>query len=154
MSTLIDKDLVDKDLAADTVLEITRVIAAPPEQVFDAWLQKSWGEWAGPPGVKGEVLQLEPKVGGKYKMVMHRPDGGTLTVGGTYKEITRPSRLVMSWKWEHEETDTLITLSFRSKGQGTEIHMRHEGFANADRRDSHNNGWTGTFDRLEKFIAR
>jgi glutathione S-transferase len=141
-------------MTADRVLEMTRYMEASPEAVFDAWLNKSWGEWAGPPGIKGEVVQLEPKVGGKYKIVMHRPDGGTLTIGGTYKEINRPSRLVMSWKWQHEETDTLVTLTFRPKGKGTEIHLRHEGFAAVDRRDSHNAGWVGTLDKLEQYLRR
>jgi uncharacterized protein YndB with AHSA1/START domain len=139
-------------MTADAVLEITRVFDATPERVFDAWLQKSWGEWAGPPGVKGEVIQMEPRVGGSYKIVMHS-ERGDITVQGIYKEITRPSRLVMSWKWEHEGQDTLITLTFRPKGKGTELHMRHEGFASTDRRDSHNLGWNGTFDKLEKFLA-
>jgi hypothetical protein len=31
--------------------------------------------------------------------------------------------------------------------------MRHEGFSNTDRRDNHNFGWNGTFDKLEKFLA-
>ena len=48
-------------------LEMTRHFDAPPERVFDAWLQKSWGDWAGPPGVKGEVTLLEPRVGGRYQ---------------------------------------------------------------------------------------
>jgi uncharacterized protein YndB with AHSA1/START domain len=146
--------LVDKGFAADTVLEITRVIDAPPERVFDAWLKKSWGEWAGPPGVKGEVTVMEPRAGGRYEIVMRPEAGGELIIGGTYKEIIRPSRIVMSWKWKHENQDTLITLTFKPKGKGTEIHMRHEGFANADRRDSHNRGWTGTLDKLETFLAR
>jgi uncharacterized protein YndB with AHSA1/START domain len=59
----------------------------------------------------------------------------------------------MSWKWEHETQDTLITLTFKPKGKGTEIHLRHEGFANAERRDSHNQGWNGTLDKLERFLA-
>jgi uncharacterized protein YndB with AHSA1/START domain len=139
-------------MTADAVLEITRVFDAAPERVFDAWLQKSWGEWAGPPGVKGEVIQMEPRVGGGYKIVMHS-ERGDITVHGTYKEITPPSRLVMSWKWEHEGQDTLITLAFRPKGKGTELHMRHESFASMERRDSHNMGWNGTFDKLEKFLA-
>jgi uncharacterized protein YndB with AHSA1/START domain len=82
---------------SDTVLEMSRLFDASPEQVFDAWLEKSWGDWVGPPGVKGEVTQLQPKVGGRYQIVMHR-EGGDLTVGGIYKEIVRPTRLVMSWK--------------------------------------------------------
>jgi uncharacterized protein YndB with AHSA1/START domain len=136
---------------SDTVLEMTRVFDAPPERVFDAWLDKSWGEWVGPPGVKGEVTQLQPKVGGSYCIIMHR-ESGDLTVGGTYKEIVRPSRLVMSWTWDGEEVNTLITLTFKPKGKGTELHMRHEGFSSAERRDGHNFGWTGTFDKLATYF--
>jgi uncharacterized protein YndB with AHSA1/START domain len=140
-------------LEKGTALEITRTFDAAPERVFDAWLEKSWGDWAGPPGVRGEVTVMEPRVGGHYTIIMHTPDGGTLTVGGVYKEIVRPSRLVMSWKWSHEQPDTLITLTFKPSGKGTELHMRHEGFTHADRRDSHNTGWTGTFDKLAAFLA-
>jgi uncharacterized protein YndB with AHSA1/START domain len=136
----------------DTVLEITRTFDAPPEHVFDAWLDKSWGEWVGPPGVKGEVVQLEPRVGGGYQIVMRR-EGGDLTVAGIYREITRPSRIVMSWKWAHEDVNTQITLTFRPKGQGTELHLRHEGFASAERRDGHQAGWNGTLDKLQKFLG-
>ena len=137
----------------DTVLEISHDLDAAPERVFDAWLKKSWGEWVGPPGVKGEVTELEARVGGKYRIVMHLPDGGELSVGGTYKEITRPSRIVMSWKWSHEDQETLITLSFKPKGNGTQLSLRHEGFANKERRDSHSNGWSGTMEKLQKFLA-
>ena len=135
-------------------LTLSRQIPAPPEQVFDAWLEKSWGEWVGPPGIHGDVIQLEPRVGGRYRIVMHLPDGGTLKVGGAYKEITRPSKIVMSWKWEHEDQDTLINLTFRAEGTGTEMTIHHEGFAAPERRDSHNNGWTGTLEKLAGFVAR
>jgi len=133
-------------------LELSRHFDAPPEAVFDAWLQKSWGEWAGPPGVRGEVVQLEPRVGGRFRIVMHTPDGKELPVGGVYREIARPSRLVMTWKWEHEEQETLITLSFQPAAGGTNLTLRHENFAAVERRDSHKNGWTGTFDKLEAFL--
>ena len=140
-------------MAEPISLTLSRHIDATPERVFDAWLEKSWGEWVGPPGVNGEVIQLEPKVGGRYRVVMHLPSGGTLSVGGVYKEILRPSRLVMSWKWEHEEQDTLITLTFRAEGRGTQMTIHHEGFAAPERRDSHNNGWTGTLEKLQEFLA-
>ena len=133
-------------------LELTRHFDAPPELVFDAWLQKSWGDWVGPPGVKGEVTLLEPRVGGRYQIIMHTPDGSTLTVGGTYREIAKPSRIVMSWKWQQEGTDTTITLTFKPAGGGTDLTLRHEGFAAVERRDSHNMGWTGTLDKLEQYL--
>jgi len=138
--------------AGPIALELSHHFDAPPERVFDAWLDKSWGEWVGPAGVNGEVVQLVPKVGGSYRVVMHLPSGNTLTVGGVYREIARPSRLVMTWKWEHEEQETLITLSFQPAAGGTNLTLRHENFAAVERRDSHKNGWTGTFDKLEAFL--
>jgi uncharacterized protein YndB with AHSA1/START domain len=138
----------------DLSLTMTRTFDAPVERVFDAWLDKSWGEWAGPPGIRGEVTRMEPRVGGRYEIVMHRPDGGTLTVGGVYRAIERPSKIVMSWKWTNEDNESLITLSFRSLGAKTELNLRHEGFAAAERRDSHNGGWTGTLDKLATHLAK
>jgi uncharacterized protein YndB with AHSA1/START domain len=135
-------------------LEMTRHFDAPPERVFDAWLSKSWGEWAGPPGVKGEVVVMEPHVGGRYRVVMHRPDGGELIVGGTFREINRPLKLVMSWKWEHEDTDTLVTLALRPSGKGTVLTLHHEGFAATERRDSHQMGWNGTLEKLAEFLGK
>jgi glutathione S-transferase len=134
-------------------LEMKRIFDAPRERVFDAWLSKDWGEWAGPAGIKGEVTLMEPRVGGRYRVVMHRPDGTAIAVGGAYREIDRPNRLTFGWKWEHEEQDTLITLTFRTVGGKTELTLRHEGFANTERRDSHNLGWNGTLDKLGGFLS-
>lgn len=135
-------------------LTMGRLFDAAPERVFDAWLSKEWGDFVGPPGVRGEVVTLEPRVGGRYAIVMHLPDGKTLKVGGVYREIVRPAKLVMSWKWEHEEQDTLLTLTFRPSGKGTDVTLYHEGFANADRRDSHKGGWTGTLDKLVELLKK
>ena len=132
-------------------LSLTRIVEAPPERVFDAWLSTRWGEWVGPAGIWGEVTMLEPHVGGRYRIVMHQPTGNTLTVGGVYREIDRPRRLVFSWMWEHEKVDTLVTLSFRAVDGKTELTLKHEGFQSAERRDGHQHGWTGT---LEKLAAR
>ena len=141
---------------ADTIpaLTMTRSFDASPEAVFDAWLSKSWSEWAGPPGVRGEVTLMEPRMGGRYRVVMHLPSGNDIAVGGVYREIVRPQRLVFTWKWEHEEQDTLITLNFRAVGNGTELTLRHEGFGSVERRDSHNNGWVGTLDKLTAFLGK
>lgn len=135
-------------------LEITRTFEAPPERVFDAWLSRSWGDWIGPRDIHGEVTLLEPKVEGRYRIVMHLPDGKTLTVGGVYREIVRPSRLVFTWTWEHEDHETLVTLLFRAAGNGTALTIRHEGFANIERRDGHNNGWTATFEKLAEQLQQ
>jgi uncharacterized protein YndB with AHSA1/START domain len=135
-------------------LEITRRFEAPPERVFDAWLSRAWGEWIGPANVRGEIISLEPKVGGQYRIVMHSQTNADIAVGGIYREIDRPRRLVFTWKWENGTDETIVTLTFKAAGNGTLMTMRHEGFSTAERRDSHNNGWTGTFDKLETHLAQ
>ncbi len=138
---------------APTALEITRTFDAEPARVFDAWLSESWGAWAGPGPVRGEVVLMEARPGGRYRVAMHLPDGKTLTVGGIYREIVRPSKLVFTWKWEHEDADTLVTLNFRAVAGKTEMHMRHEGFTAEERRASHESGWAGTFDKLAAYLT-
>jgi len=54
---------------------------------------------------------------------------------GTYREIVRPSKIVMSWKWENEDADTLVTLSFRAVDGKTELTLKHQGFTAETRRD-------------------
>ena len=140
---------------ADTSLTITRRFDAPPERVFDAWLDpKLISQWIGPHGVQAEATKLDARVGGTYALTMHTPDKMDPKVSGAYKEIVRPSRLVFSWMWAHETQETLDTLTFKASGKGTEMTMVHTGLANAERRDSHNNGWTGSFDKLAEVLAK
>jgi len=82
----------------DTVLEITRILDAPPAHVFGAWLNREeWQTWIGPEGIRCEVPILEPRVGGRYHVTMHLPDGKRLSVSGVYRAIDAPRRLVFTW---------------------------------------------------------
>jgi uncharacterized protein YndB with AHSA1/START domain len=135
-------------------LSLARTIDAPVERVYDAWLSPSWGEWAGPPGSHGKVTLMEPHIDGRYRMEMRGPGGVKLTIGGVYRVLERPSKIVMSWKWEHEDEETLVTLTFRPLAGGkTELVVLHEGFGTQERHDDHARGWTGTVDRLAQRLA-
>jgi uncharacterized protein YndB with AHSA1/START domain len=140
-----------------TTLIITRRFEAPPERVFNAWLDpRQLSRWMGPRGVQAEATKLDARVGGEYAITMHTPDQKNPRVGGIYKEIVRSTRLVFTWMWAHETDgmqETLVTLTFKPVGNGTEMTLEHTGFANAERRDSHNNGWTGSFDKLGELLA-
>jgi hypothetical protein len=54
----------------------------------------------------------------------------------------------------NEDQNTMMTLTLRAEGNGTEMTIHHKGFAAPERRDSHNNGWTGTLEKLATFVAR
>ena len=147
--------------SGDLTLVISRTFDAPRERVFDAWLDpKTISQWIGPRNISAEAKLLEPRVGGRYRIFMRGADGKGPTVGGTYREIKRPERLVLTWAWESDHPhgekghESLITLTFRAVGAKTEMTMRHELFESKASRDSHNQGWTGSFDKLAELLAR
>ena len=146
---------------SDLLLVITRSFDAPRERVFDAWLDPNQiARWIGPSNIRAETMESNPKLGGRYRIHMRRTDGGSgPVVTGVYREIVRPERLVFTWAWEtaHEQgmpgDETIITLTFRERGGKTEMTLRHEGFATKESRDSHDQGWNGSFDKLAELLA-
>jgi uncharacterized protein YndB with AHSA1/START domain len=147
--------------SAGLTLLITRTFAASRERVFDAWLDpKQIAKWIGPRTVRPEVTEMFAKGGGRYRIHMRRDDGADgPVVGGQYREILRPERLVFTWMWEsahpmgHEGHETTITLTFRDLGGKTEMTLRQEIFDSKDSRDSHSQGWTASFDKLAEMLA-
>ena len=144
----------------DTLLVITRLFDAPPERVFDAWLNPhEIAAWIGPRSVEAETKELTAKVGGRYRIFMRGADGTGPIVGGIYREIVRPTRLVFTWTWETGHPmggaghESLVTLTFRGIGDKTEMTLRHEHLQAKDSRDSHNQGWNASFDKLAKRLA-
>jgi uncharacterized protein YndB with AHSA1/START domain len=142
--------------ATDTTLEITRIFDAPPERLFDAWLEREeWQAWIGPKGVSCEVPLLEPWVGGRYRVTMRLSDGRVIPVAGVYKTIERPRKLVFTWGWEGDPTrQSLVALSFREVNGKTELTLRHEGLESLASRGDHRNGWNSALDKLVAYVGR
>ncbi|HEY0265658.1 MAG TPA: SRPBCC domain-containing protein, partial [Rhizomicrobium sp.] len=78
-------------------LTLTRSFDVSPERLFDAWLSPGFGEWLGMEGMVCLSCEIDPRVGGQWKMLHRTPDGQTLDHSGIYKEIDRPSRLAFTW---------------------------------------------------------
>jgi uncharacterized protein YndB with AHSA1/START domain len=140
----------------ETTLFVARTFAAPREEVFRAWTDpealKEW--WAAGPGFTTPVAEVDLRVGGRYRLGMKAPDQELpYVVGGTYREIERPARLVYTWAWEGSNApETLVTVEFRDRGSLTEVVLTHEHFADATDRDRHAAGWNGCLDRLAQVI--
>ena len=136
------------------VLEIRRLFDAPPNIVFDAWLEREqWQAWIGPEGCQCEVPLLEPKVGGRYRIQMHLSDGREIPVEGVFKVIDRPNALAFTWGGTLSAyPDTLVSIAFRAKGAQTEITLTHQGLPTPDDRDSHGKGWNSTLNKLARYV--
>jgi uncharacterized protein YndB with AHSA1/START domain len=110
---------------------ITREFAAPRELVFKAWTDpKQLAEWWGPRGFTNPVCEWDVRVGGKIYDVMRAPNGDDYPMGGVFREITPPERLVFAcgaldksgkllFEFVHDATFTekngKTTLTLRSK---------------------------------------
>ena len=138
---------------ADTFLNVTRTFAAPRDKVYAAWTEpEHLKQWWGPEGVTAPVVEIDLRLGGRYRTCMRTPDGDRW-VGGEYTEVTPPERLVFTWQWEDDEAaDTLVTVEFRDLGDMTEVSLTHERFDSVESRDHHRHGWTSSLDCLEKAL--
>ncbi len=130
-------------------LVVRRVIPARRERVFAAWLDpKSLAQWMRPGGMTDATAEVDPKVGGRFRIVMiegpkryeHR---------GEYLVIEPPDRL--EFTWISEATDhraTVVTLEFLERDGGTELVLTHRRLP-ASQVDSHRAGWTDVMKKLE-----
>src|SRR5258706_7646606 len=87
---------------SDREIRMTRVFDAPRRLVFEAFtkpdLVKRW--LLGPPGWTMPVCEIDLRVGGKYRYVW-RKDGGTeMGMGGVFREVGQPERIVQTEKFD------------------------------------------------------
>jgi len=69
------------------------------------------------------VCEVDLKVGGKYRYVWRGPGGEELAMGGVYREIVRPERLVCTEKFDEPwyPGDAVDTTVFVEKGGKTTV---------------------------------
>jgi uncharacterized protein YndB with AHSA1/START domain len=137
-------------------LELSRHFAAPPERVFDAWVGQEWCEWLGPPDSHCTVIELDPRVGGRFRVAITMSDGREIEVTGAYSEIHRGEKLTFSWNSDFAQQRMTITVTFRPHGTGTMMTLLQEGFPNAELHAGYSAGWSGpggSFDKLARVLA-
>ena len=133
-------------------IEVSRRIAAPPEKVFDAWLNaKGVGGWlfATPDGVM-EKVEVDPRVGGRFQVNERRGDD-LAEHFGTYVEIDRPRRLAFDFATSFEETPTRVTVTIEPDGDGSLVTLRHEGVW-PEWEQKTRQGWTKILDGLARTL--
>ena len=138
-------------------LTLTRSYPVAPDKVWRAWTDpEAVKKWWGPgPGEPVSLAQLDVRVGGRFRIVFGGPDGKAHECAGVYKEVVPNRKLVFTWTWPNStpERESLVTITFRTAGKGTELVFLHEQFFDEKVRDDHKRGWSGVLDKLERFLA-
>lgn len=83
-------------------LVMTRAFDAPRHLVFDAFtkpeLVRRW--LLGPEGWSMPVCEIDLRVGGSYRYVWRHASGNQMGMGGVYREIVKPERIVSTEKFD------------------------------------------------------
>lgn len=142
-----------------TSLTLVRKIKARPSVVFEA-LTTPEGvvSWWGPDDGPVLLAKMSPRVGGRYRVRFRKLDGSEHEATGEYLEFVPNERLVMSWEWaeggDPEEAGKVSRLEFHLKpiDSGTELTLTHAQLNNEASRKSHEWGWAGALDKLDRHI--
>jgi uncharacterized protein YndB with AHSA1/START domain len=138
-----------------TELRLERTFDAPRERVFDAWTNpevlRRW--WAAAPEWDCSRAEVDLRPGGSYRLSMNDPGSGeTHTVGGAYSAVQRPERLVYTWAWEGQDTESVVTVDFTERDGRTTVVVTHSALAGDEDRGNHEHGWNGCLDNLERRV--
>jgi uncharacterized protein YndB with AHSA1/START domain len=142
-------------VSENTTLRIERTFDAPAQKVFDAWtseeVMRRW--WHAGHDWETTEAEVDLRIGGEVRVVMRDPHkdieyGG----GGRYTEIDPPSRLAFTWLWDDNDTRQLIEIDFEEIEGRTTVRFTHSGLWDEEAVRSHESGWGGAFDNLERAL--
>jgi uncharacterized protein YndB with AHSA1/START domain len=152
-----ESGVADAGLVARPSLTLKRRLNAPPAKVYAAWTDpEKIARWFGPSQVvAGSVrADIDARIGGRYRISFKMQDGEHHEVAGVYREMVPNQRLTFSWAWHSTpERESQVTVLLKPDGDGTLVTLHHEQLFDEAARDGHECGWTGTLDKLERYLA-
>ena len=149
---------LDVTTPTDREIRVTRTFDAPRDLVYECHTKPEYlRRWLlGPPGWTMPVCEVDFRVGGKYLHTWRSDaDGSEFSIGGEYREIEAPSRIVTL---EHfMGNDALCTLELTEHGGRTTL-THSMVFATKEVRDQAlgtgmTDGMAASYDRIDEIAA-
>ncbi|MFL5477524.1 MAG: SRPBCC domain-containing protein [Gemmatimonadaceae bacterium] len=142
--------------SSQPTLVIERTFNAPRDLVWEVWSDSTQAKnWWGPTGFTLPFLEMDQRVGGKWRAQMRSPDGTDMWQHGVYREIVPPEKTAYTLIWDADPaTQMLVSVVFKEKGAKTQMTFTQEGFKSAADREGHKAGWSQTFDRLATYLEQ
>ena len=155
---------------------ISRVFDATREIVWKAWTEaEHLKHWWGPKGFTVVHSKIDLRPGGVFHYGMRSPDGRDMWGKFVFREIVKPERLVFVNSFSDEKgnvtrhpmhlawpLEMLSTITFTEQAGKTTVTVRwlplnatvEERKTFEDGRPSMQQGWTGTMDKLDDYLAK
>lgn len=146
---------------SDHEIQVTRDFHASRQVVFDAFtkpdLVRRW--LLGPPGWTMPVCEIDLTVGGRYRYVWRKSGVKDMGMGGIFREIISPERLVATERFDESwyPGDALDTTEFNEEGDITRVTITvlYESKEARDtaRRSRMEHGMAAGYNRLEELLS-
>ena len=106
---------------------VSRLINAPVTLVFKAWTDPHHlANWWGPVGFRNEIIEMDVRPGGVFRLVMVGPDGRRYANRIQYLEVV-PNKLITYTQYGDETVSNIqfeVTINFEKKGNKTLLRLR------------------------------
>lgn len=151
--------------ASAAAIRIERILHAPPDRVFRAFLDPDLiRQWMAPDDLDIDRVTVDARVDGRVEIWHSRHGVSTGKFEGRFVKIDPPRELVYHWAFvgtepeKGEYFDTLVKIQLRAWRDGqTQITVVHERLAELRRGAPHVHqrlvpGWENCLDQLERAV--
>jgi uncharacterized protein YndB with AHSA1/START domain len=142
-------------MAGNTV-KLHRVLRAPPERVYRAFLDAdAMVKWLPPHGFTGKVHQLDARVGGTYHMAFTNfTTGQSHSFGGEYLKLVPDQRIEHTDKFDDPNLrgEMRTTITLKAVLFGTELDVVQEGIPEAIPVEACHLGWQESLALLAQLV--
>ena len=130
-----------------TTARVERVLPAPPEEAYDAWLDEdALRDFMCPAPGSASDVSVDPRVGGSFRFVMTFPDRES-EITGEYIALDRPG--LLSFTWRHVgDVDSVVTVAFAPHGDGETLMTITHSRLPAELVRSSTDGWGSIVEKL------
>jgi uncharacterized protein YndB with AHSA1/START domain len=116
---------------SDRTVRLHRVLRCPPERLYRAFMEPAaMCKWLPPYGFTCQVLQMDARVGGAFRMAFtHFATGHSHAFGGEYLELVPNERLRYTDRFDDPGLPGLmeVTVSLKAVSCGTELDITQAG---------------------------
>lgn len=139
-----------------TTVRLHRVLRAPPERVYRAFLDPdAMAKWLPPHGFTGKVHRMDAKVGGEWRMSFTNfSSGGSHSFGGKYLELVpgRKLRYTSTFDDANLPGEMTTTVTLTAVSVGTEINVVQEGIPDVIPAEACYLGWQESLMLLARVV--
>lgn len=139
---------------------VSRLISAPRERVFDAWVKpEKLAQWWGPNGFTNPRCEIDPRPGGRiYIEMIRESDGKRFPLDGEVEIVEAPSRIVLRARGYNPANDKTtiedrVTATFEERDGKTlvtvHLYVLEVAPAFAEAASRMDQGWSQSLKRLE-----